>query len=252
VGEIILHALVVVHHDRGTNGQRRDSEHRADHPLRASELGIESELLAVGVGNPLKGTEDKLDLQRNRSRGRLTLGCGEKTLERRGLADHLGDLCKGGGGAVWTRRGMAIILAVPLELCGSWKIWRSWPIRESLGTREADEVAKFLGRLKELVEIDRPSERNVSKVTGAQLVCLLARGADLAILYHSEPCVKDPVGDRLIALIGLVGRDLDDGPLADVLGVGNAELDADDCIPHSVYLLLSCVDSSVFSLSRFQ
>jgi hypothetical protein len=147
---------------------------------------------------------------------------------------------------------MIVVLAVPLELCASRKVSRSRSIGEPLGARETDEVAKLLGSLKELVEIHRPSERNVSKVTGAQLVRLLARGADLAILYHSEPCVKDPVGDRLIALIGLVGCDLDDGPLADVLGVGNAELDADDCIPHSVYLLLSCVDSSVFSLSRFQ
>jgi hypothetical protein len=128
---------------------------------------------------------------------------------------------------------MTIILPMPLEACCASDILWCRILGKPLGAREADEVAELLGSLKELVEIDRPSEWNVSKVTGAQLVRLLTRGADLAILYDSEACVKDTVGDGLVALIGLVSRDFDNRPLADVLGVGNAKLNADDCIPHS-------------------
>jgi hypothetical protein len=223
---------VVVHHDRRADRQRRDSEDRADHPLRASEPGIKSKLRAVRICDALKCAENKLGLQRNRRQGRLSLGGGENALEARRLSDHLRDLCERGGGAGRTERGMTIILPVPLEASRSRNILGSRVSGEALGAGETDEVAELLGSLKELVEIDRPSDRNVSKVSRAELVRLLARGADLAIFNDSEPCVKDPVGDRLVALIGLVCRDLHDGPLADVLGIGNAELNADDSIPH--------------------
>jgi hypothetical protein len=142
---------------------------------------------------------------------------------------------------------MTIILPMPLEACcASDILWRRI-LGKALGAREADEVAELLGCLKELIEIDRPSEWNVSKVTGTELVRLLARGADLAIFDNSEACVKDTVGDGLVALIGLVCGDFDNRPLADVLGVGNAKLNADDCIPHVWCPLPLCVDSSVFS-----
>jgi len=69
-------------------------------------------------------------------------------------------------------------------------------------------------------------------MTGAELVRLLAGGTHLAILNHTEAGVKDAVRNRLVALVCLVRRDLDDTSLTDIFGVGNAKLDSHNCIAH--------------------
>jgi hypothetical protein len=43
VGQVILHLVVVVHHDTRANRQRRNRQHRAEHPLGASEDWVETE-----------------------------------------------------------------------------------------------------------------------------------------------------------------------------------------------------------------
>jgi alkanesulfonate monooxygenase SsuD/methylene tetrahydromethanopterin reductase-like flavin-dependent oxidoreductase (luciferase family) len=70
---------------------------------------------------------------------------------------------------------------------------------------QTDEVRQLLNRVKELVEVDRACQLNVTKVPRAELVRLLARGAHLTILNHTEPCIKHTVWDRLITLVGLIG-----------------------------------------------
>ena len=75
VCQVILHLLVVVHHDRGADRQRRNRQDRAHHPLGASELGVEAQLLAVLGRHALEGAEDHLRLQRSRRHARvLALG----------------------------------------------------------------------------------------------------------------------------------------------------------------------------------
>ena len=83
------------------------------------------------------------------------------------------------------------------------------------------------------------------KVAGAELVGLLAGGADLAVFDDAETSIEDAICDRLIVLIGLVGKDFDDGALDEVLRIRDSELNSDDSITHVEYLLLLCVDYSV-------
>ena len=42
VSQIVLHALVIVHHNRGTHRQRRNCEDSTQHPVGASEYSVES------------------------------------------------------------------------------------------------------------------------------------------------------------------------------------------------------------------
>jgi UDP-glucose 4-epimerase len=72
----------------------------------------------------------------------------------------------------------------------------------------------------------------VTKVTGAELIGLLARGTDLAIFDNAKPGVKDAVWHRLVALIRFVSGDFHDRTLQDVFRVRNAELNSNDCVAH--------------------
>ena len=75
VCEVILHLLIVVHHDRRADRQRRNRQDCAHHPLGTSELGVEAQLLAVLRRDALEGAENHLDLQRSRRHARvLALG----------------------------------------------------------------------------------------------------------------------------------------------------------------------------------
>ena len=89
-------------------------------------------------------------------------------------------------------------------------------------------------------------------MTRAELVRLLARRTHLPVLDDAEAAVEDAIGNRLIALIGLVGRDFDDGPLANVLRVRNAELNTDNRVTHVDSLLSLRVYSSVFRADEEQ
>ena len=103
---------------------------------------------------------------------------------------------------------------------------------ERLGAVEADDVCESSDRIKELVEIDRTRESDVTEVTRAVLVGLLAGRALLSILNNAEAGVKDTVGDGLTALVGLVGGDLNNRTLEDVVRVGESELNANDSVTH--------------------
>lgn len=79
----------------------------------------------------------------------------------------------------------------------------------------------------------------MSKVSRAVLVRLFAGGAHLAILNDAETGIEYTIGNGLVALIGLVSSDLDDGALANIFGIRNPKLDSNDSVTHVIasYLL---------------
>ena len=90
MGQVILHTLVVIHHDRWTDRQGRNSKNRTEHPLGASELGVQTDHTAILIGDALEGAQDHLGLNR---RGEHILT--EKlTLQGCCLADNLCNLLK--------------------------------------------------------------------------------------------------------------------------------------------------------------
>lgn len=250
VGEIVLHALVVVHHDRRTHRKRRHCEDGTNHPLGTRELVIESQAVAVCVRDALKGTKNKLGLEDgrlfcvaifgvvfgddaqlertlqfgNHGEERLAVGAFLGTLA---VARHLEDLLE----ARHSRRAESVHVHV---------------VHNQLGAVQADDRARVLNHVGELVEVHGSCEGNVSKMSGTQLVCLLAGGAHLAVLNHTKPRVKHAVRHGLVALVGLVCGNLHDTPLENVVGVCDAKLDANDCVTHLDYFLFIRVYSSVF------
>ena len=95
---------------------------------------------------------------------------------------------------------------------------------------ETDDVGQLLDPVEELVEIYRPSKRDMTKVSRTELVRMLACRTDLAVLNHAEAGIEDAIRYRLTRLIGFVGRNLHDTPLKNVVGVCDAELNSGDCI----------------------
>jgi len=111
VCEIVLHPLVVVHHNRGANRQGRDGEDGADHPLGAGILGIQSNASAVLVRDSLEGAKDQFRLDRDGGRGHVLRRRGvEFALERRRLAQHLGDLLEHWRGTRSTHERLVLLL----------------------------------------------------------------------------------------------------------------------------------------------
>lgn len=105
---------------------------------------------------------------------------------------------------------------------------------------EADDVAQLLNPVEELVEVHRPSQRNVSEVTWAELIRVLAGGADLAVLNDAEASIEDAIRHGLLRLIGLVGGNLHDAPLENVVGVCNAKLNSSDDVAHFTSYTVLC------------
>ena len=98
VGQIILHALVVVHHNGRANRQRRNRQDRANHPLRPREGVVEPKLVAGLIRHTLEGAQDHLDLNRHRRR-RLIRIADREALKTRSLACNPSDLAEEGGAA---------------------------------------------------------------------------------------------------------------------------------------------------------
>jgi len=235
VRQIIFHTLVVVHHDRGTDRERRHGQDCAHHPLRARKLRVEPEQTAGLVRHALEGTQDQLGL--NRCRRFIAKA---QTLQRRSLAQNLGDL------AMKRRRTGAahkdlIFLGCRAEITDLLEERQTTALRilrQLLGARQriragqTDHIRQLLNHIEELVEIDRTGHLNVAKVSGTELVGLLTRRADLTVLDDTKSSIKDAIGNGLIALVGLVSGDLHNRPLGKVVGVCDAKLDAYDSVTH--------------------
>ena len=113
VRKVVVHALVVVHDDRRTDGEWGDGEHGADHPRGATVLWIKSENADGGVGEALEASQYHLGLQRYEFRG-VGGGTGLLPVERADGALDLYDLVEHRGLA--SRAGNNL-LAVLGRLC---------------------------------------------------------------------------------------------------------------------------------------
>lgn len=251
VREIVLHALVIVHHNRRANCKRRNRQHSADHPLRSREGVIESKLVASGIRHTLEGAQNHLHLNRNRRRGLIGVADRE-SLQSCSLARNTRDLAKEGRLACAALARLLKSLRADLrnDLAGILEaldaLRRQLPdqlrrIREDdVRAVQADDVAQLLDPVEELVEIHRPSKCDVTEVSGAELVGVFAGGTDLAVLNDSEAGIKDAIRHRLSRLIGFVGGNLHDAPLENVVGVCDAELNSGDCVAHFTSYTVLC------------
>lgn len=258
VGEVVVHALVVVHDDGRTDGEGRDGEYGADHPGGAAVAGIKAENANGGFGHALKAAEDHLGLD-----GDKILGvAGELAVERADGALDLFDLAQHGGAAGGAGDGELVVLGG----LGDFRDGVFANGGEAVHTRElrvevllleggvggdnvegravhTDGVEGLDGKVEKLVEVDGPSESDVAKVALALEIGVLAGGADAAALDDAEPCVKHAARDGVAALLGLVGDDFDDRPPEDLLWGSDAELDAYDR-----HCILICCGSNIFAI----
>ena len=60
MGEIVVHALIILHHDWGAHSQRRNCQNRTHHPRRVRELRVKSEDLHGILSETLETAENHL------------------------------------------------------------------------------------------------------------------------------------------------------------------------------------------------
>ena len=65
VRQIVVHPLIVLHHDWRTDCEWRNGQDCAHHPRRVGILGIKPKNLHCGIGEPLEAAENHLGLERN-------------------------------------------------------------------------------------------------------------------------------------------------------------------------------------------
>lgn len=211
---------------------------------------IESKQIAGLIRHALEGAEDHLDLDRNRRR-RLIRIADREALETRGLSCNACDLAE--EGRVTRAALRRLFESLGTHLCNDlasilepFNALRRQPtnllgssLKDDVRAVQADDVAQLLNPVEELVEIHGSSKRDVTEVTGTELVRVLAGGTDLAVLNDSEARIKDTVRHRLSRLIGFVGGNLHDAPLENVVGVCDSELNSGDCVSHVYFLYCS-------------
>lgn len=228
VRQVILHTLVVVHDDRWTDAKRRHCEDRADHPVRASKLRIESELTALLIRQALEGTQNDLRLERN---GFTLLAFSLKSTCR---TIDLGDVLEDLGLALGTETGLGANLRV------------AW---QNFAAVQADLIGELVNHVLELNELHRSCHTNVTEMPGALQIRVAARRADLSILGGTKARIKDAARNRLISLVVFVCGDLDDTLLENIVGAPDAELDADDLVAHLTAVLFLSFRRFVFAAS---
>jgi len=222
VGEIVVHPLIVLHYHGRADGERGNGENRAHHPCRVGVLGIKAEDLHSVVGETLEAAENHLGLERYESL--LVLAC-ELALESAhgalnllDLLDHLGAAGGTGGGyglrlladEVYRPRAdigepfHALELGVEVHILGE-------PVLAGdveTGAVDADAVEGLDGEVEKLVEVDWAGKGDVAEMTLALEIRVLAGGADLAALDHTEPGIKHATRNWIVGLMSLVGDDL--------------------------------------------
>jgi hypothetical protein len=99
---------------------------------------------------------------------------------------------------------------------------------KQLGTIQAYCVQDFDEVIQELVQIYRASKRDVTKVTLAVQIGVLARRTNLAALNYPEARIEHASGNWVITLVCLVCDDLYDRTTADLLRRRNAKLNANN------------------------
>jgi hypothetical protein len=240
VGEIVVHPLIVLHHDRGTHGERGNGENRAHHPRGVGVLGVKPKNLDGVVGETLEAAKNHLGLERYESL--LVLACelalesADGTLNLLNLLDHLGAAGGTGGGyglglladEVYGSRtnvgepfhalqfGVEVYILREPVLAGD----------VEAGTVDAHAVEGLDSKVEELVEVDWAGKGDVAEMALALEIRVLAGGADLAALDDTEPCIKHAAGNWIVGLMSLVGNNFHDRPPKDLLGRSDPKLNA--------------------------
>lgn len=247
VRQIVLHPLVVVHHDRGADGERRHGKDRgnhrggmrvpriesqnghclvrkaleaAEHHLRLDRNGDRSSLLVLALELPLEGADSALDLDDRLDhicpavRARDLLVASDSLELDRLFVDVVQAIHPG------ERRGTQVLVEVRIALCIEARAVHT------------DIAQDLLNVVEVLVEVDRTCQRDVSKVTLTLLVGVLAGRTDLARLDDTEACIEDAAGDWIGSLVGLVRRDFDNRTPQDLLRRRDPKLDTNHCIGH--------------------
>ena len=239
VREVVVHPLVVVHHDGRADGERRNGEDGADHPRGAAVLGVKAENADGLVGHPLEAAEHELGLDGHKVfvvARHLAVEAADRTLNLLNLAEHcgfagragdgllvaLGGLVDGGDGILANGRETIHTEELGLEVA----FFGGGVARNDveLGAAQTDRVESLDRKVEELVEVDGAGECDVPKVALALEIGVLAGRADAAALDDAEPCVKDSARNRVVALMRLVGDDLHDRATQNLLGGRDAEL----------------------------
>ena len=100
---------------------------------------------------------------------------------------------------------------------------------------DANTVENLLDILEELIEVDRSSQGNMTKVSLALQIGVFAGGAHFARVDDAESRIKDTAGDGVIALVGFVGDNLDDATAKNFIRRDDTELNTGDEVGHSSY-----------------
>ena len=178
VGQIVVHPLIILHHNRGTDGEGRNRQDRAHHPRRVGVLGIKAENLDGVVRHTLEAAKNHLGLEGDQGllilARELALEGADRTLDLLNLLDHLGAAGGTGGGhglglladevyrptADIGETFHALQLGVEVHILGEPVLSRD----VEAGAVDADAVEGLDGEVEELVEVDWASEGDVAEV----------------------------------------------------------------------------------------
>ena len=212
-------------------------------------LGIKSENLHCGIGEPLEAAENHLGLERNRlvAAEQLALERAHSSLDLLHLLENLGAAGRTYASLVAESLGNVIdgtaanvretVHTLQLRVQERLLVIRVVASNVEGGAVNAYAVQDLDGVVQELVEVDRAGQGNMSEVSLALQVRVLAGRANLPALDHAQTSIKDTARNRVVSLMGLVGCDLYHRTAEDFLGGGNTELDTHD--RHCILIRLS-------------
>jgi hypothetical protein len=104
-----------------------------------------------------------------------------------------------------------------------------------VGAVHAYTVKYFLEVGKELVEVDRTSEGDVTEVTLAFQVGMFAGGADFTGVYDTKTGIEYTTGYRIVSLIGFVCDDVNNASAKDFFRASDAKLNPNNNFRHCSY-----------------
>ena len=210
---------------------------------------VEPDQVARRIRHALEGTQNQLNLKRN-GRRRLIGVSNRESLQRCRLARHTSNLAKERRIAGAARR--RLLKSLIADLCdnithlletsnaGGLDTLQRLLACHNVRAVQADDIGKLLNPVKELIQVHRPSQCDVSEMARTELIRVLTGGTDLAILNDAKSSVKDAIRNRLLRLVGLVGGNLHDAPLENVVGVCNAKLNSGNCVAHFTSYTVLC------------
>lgn len=204
------------------------------------------------VGQTLKAPEHHLGLHGDRDRSPLIilalevpLQCADRALDLDHGLDHIRAAMRAGESLVATGSLeldcllVDVVQAIHSRERRCAKIRIDVRISFDVETRavHTDIAQDLLNVINVLVEVDRACQGDVSEVTLALLVGVLAGRTDLSRLDDAETSIEDSTWDRIGTLVGLICDDFDNRTPQDLLRRGDSKLDTNHCIWHFLLYL---------------